>query len=353
MIFWQRTLLGNTLQNWLVALLITAGVLALFWVLRHVLIRRFYSFARTTETDIDDLIAEVSTGTKFVLLVILALYAGSLVLSLPGWVAAWARTVAVIAALVQMAIWGDALIIAWLTRYQREHVEEDAERVTTVRAATFIGRVLLISIVALLALDNIPGVEVSTLIASLGITGIAVALAVQNILADLFASLSIVLDKPFVIGDVITVGDYTGTVEHIGLKTTRVRSITGEELVFSNDDLLDSRIRNYKSLARRLVLFSFGVTCQTPHEKLRRIPAMIREIVETQEHADFGRAHFKEIGESSLDFEVVYHVTDPNYRMHMDIKQAINLAIHERFQDEGIELAYPTQVVYVSERALD
>ena len=225
MVFWQRGFLGNTLSAWTIALLITIGVLALLWMLKNVIIKRFYKFAQRSEADIDDLIAEVSQSTKFGLLVLLALYAGSLALSLPDWIVEWGRAIAVIAALIQVAVWGAVLIVAWLTRYRDEHVEGDAERVTTIRATSFLVRFVLFAIVVLLTLDNVPGVQVSTLIASLGITGIAVALAVQNILADLFASLSIALDKPFVIGDVIAVGDLIGTVEHIGLKTTRVRSI--------------------------------------------------------------------------------------------------------------------------------
>ena len=349
MAFWERTFLDNTLETWLIAFLVSAGVLIAFWILKRFLIRRFHRFAQTTETDIDDLIAAISVQTKFALLAILALYFGSLALTLPDWIAAWCRTAGVIAALIQIAVWGDALTTAWLARVQEERLKEDAEQVTTVRALAFVVRLVLTSIVVLLALDNIPGVELGTLVASLGITGIAVALAVQNILADLFASLAIVLDKPFVIGDTIAVDDLIGKVEHIGLKTTRLRSVMGEELVFSNNDLLGSRIRNYKSLARRLMIFSVGVTYQTPHEKLREIPAMLREIVESQEKTEFGRAHFKEYGDSSLNFEVVYHVPDPSFSLHMDTRQAINLAIFKRFQEEGIEFAYPTQTLYVTE----
>ena len=349
MTFWERTYLGNTIETWATALLVTAGVLVALWILKRLVIKRFYRFARTTQTDIDNLIADVSVRTKFAPLAILALYAGSLVLSLPEWIATWWQTVAIIAALIQVAIWGDALINSWLTQYQEEHLE-DVDRVTTIKAATFIGRLVLISITGLLALDNIPGVEVSALVASLGITGIAVALAVQNILADLFASLSIVLDRPFVIGDVIGVGDLMGTVEHIGLKTTRVRSITGEELVFSNNDLLGSQIRNYKSLDRRLVIFSVGVTYQTSAQKLQKIPALLEEAVRSQEKTEFGRAHLKECGGSSLNFEVAYHVNDPDFNLYMDVKQAINLAIFTRFSEEGIEFAYPTQMLYVSQK---
>jgi len=192
------------------------------------------------------------------------------------------------------------------------------------------------------------GVDITALIAGLGIGGIAVALALQNVLGDLFASLSIVLDKPFVIGDFIIVDDLLGTVEHIGLKTTRVRSLFGEQLVFSNSDLLNSRIRNYKRMHERRIVFSLGVTYQTPYEKLAAIPDIIREIIELQEQVRFDRAHFKEYGDFALEFEIVYYMLVPDYNAYMDTQQAINLALYERFEKEGISFAYPTQTLYVS-----
>jgi len=249
--------------------------------------------------------------------------------------------------LIQVAIWSDALITFWVGCYEREHMAEDASRVTTVRALSIVGRLILVVIIVLLALDNIPGVEASALLGSLGITGIAVALAVQNVLSDLFASLSIALDRPFVIGDFIIVGDDSGTVEHIGLKSTRIRSLSGEQLVVSNNDLLSSRVRNYGRMTDRRVVFSVGVVAETPSVKLEQIPSIIQEIIETQGQTRFDRAHFKEYGDFSLNFEVVYHVLDPSYRLHADIRQAINLAILKRFEEEGIGLPYPTQTVYV------
>jgi small-conductance mechanosensitive channel len=156
------------------------------------------------------------------------------------------------------------------------------------------------------------------------------------------------LDRPFVIGDFIIVGEHLGTVEHIGIKTTRVRSLSGEQLVFSNADLLASRIRNYKRMFERRVVFSIGVVYQTPYEKLKKIPALIQEIIEGQEQVRFDRAHFREYAPYSLDFEIVYWVKDPDYNIYMNIQQAINLAIFQQFEKEGIEFAYPTQSLYIS-----
>jgi small-conductance mechanosensitive channel len=249
--------------------------------------------------------------------------------------------------LIQAAIWGDEIISYWLVSYQKRHAS-DGEQAGAVKAAGFVVRLALFSIIALLALDNLPGVEVGTLIASLGIGGIAVALAVQNILADLLASLSIALDQPFVVGDYIAVDDLGGTVEHIGLKTTRLRSLAGEQLILANNDLLSSRIRNYKRMDQRRIASTLGVACETSYEKVERIPAMIREIVEAQPQTRFDRCHFKAFGDFTLDFETVYYMLDPGYGLYMDTQQAINLAILKRFAEEGIELAYPTQLIYVS-----
>jgi len=351
MTFWEWTCLGNTLQSWAIAFLITIAVLTALRLLQRILIRRFAAFAEKTTTDVDDLVARVGTNTRFSLLAILSLYAGSLVLALPKQVTNWIGIVALIALLIQVAIWGNVLISFWLARYQEQHLKEDPAGVSTIRALSFVVRLGLFSIIVLVALDNIPGVEVTALIGSLGIGGIAVALAVQNILADLFASLSIALDKPFVIGDFIVVGDHQGTVEHVGLKTTRIRSLSGEQLVVSNNDLLSSRIRNYGRMSDRRVVFTVGVACDTPYEKLKAIPSMIQEIIGLQQQTRFERTHFKEYGDFSLNFEVVYRVLDPNYDLYMDIRQAINLAILQRFEEEGIELPYPTQTLYVRNEA--
>jgi len=201
-----------------------------------------------------------------------------------------------------------------------------------------------------MALDNL-GIDVTALVAGLGIGGVAVALAVQNVLGDLFASLSIILDKPFVIGDFLVIGEYMGSVEYVGLKTTRVRSLSGEQLVFSNSDLLKSRIRNYGRMYERRVVFNIGVTYDTPRELLKRIPGMIRAAVEAQDKTRFDRSHFMKYGDYALQFETVYYVLSPDYNVYMDIQQAIYLIIHEDFEQNHIDFAYPTQTLIVTRSA--
>lgn len=344
---WQTEFLGNTLQRWGLALLIAVGTFIGLLILRYILLRYFKRLAQRTSNTWDDLVIELIHETKGFVLLALSIYAGSLVLRFSPQTQAWINAVVIIIALIQAAIWGNSAIDFGLRHYQRKN-EDDTEDITTLRALGLVAKITLFSVLALVALDNIPGVEITALIASLGIGGIAVALAVNNILGDLFASISIALDKPFVIGDFIVVGDFSGNVENIGLKTTRVRSLQGEELIFSNSDLLGSRIQNFKTIEERRNIITIGVTYETASAKLRQIPEMLREVVEGQEQVRFDRAHFKQFSDSSLDFEAVYYVLDPTYNVFMDIQQAINLELFQRFAAAGIEFAYPTQTIYVS-----
>ena len=253
----------------------------------------------------------------------------------------------VIGMLVQFGIWA----VAGLGRFmllRREHqLVEDAGAVAAMDIVSFLIRVSVWAIVFLLVLDNL-GVNITALVAGLGVGGIAIALAAQSIISDLFASLSIVLDRPFVLGDFLVIDDFYGNVEKVGLKTTRVRSLSGEQLVFSNNDLLNSRIRNYGQMVERRIVFEIGVIYQTPHEKLEQIPTIIEDIVAKQELARFDRAHFRQYGDYSLNFEIVYYVESSDYRLYMDIQQAVNLEIFRRFAEAGIEVAYPTQTLFVS-----
>lgn len=342
----DNALYGNSLQQWLIALAIVLAGVLLLPLVQAVLARRAARLAERVETLWDDALVAAFRQTRFWFLLALSLYLGSLALVLPTKARDVVEAAVILALLAQAAIWGNTAINVGLEQYALRRREKDPASVTTVSALSFIGKLAFFTVLVLLALDNV-GIEVTALIAGLGIGGIAVALAAQNILGDLFASLSIVLDKPFVLGDFITVGDFQGNVEKIGLKTTRMRSLSGEQLVLSNNDLLQSRIRNYKRMVERRVQFSLGVTYNTPREKLAEIPAMIREIVESQPEARFDRAHFKEFGSYSLNFEVVYYVLKADFKLYMDIQQAMNLALYDRFAQNGIEFALPTQTVRV------
>jgi small-conductance mechanosensitive channel len=342
----ERVFFENTLKAWLIACGVALlGFLALS-ILKKVSGRKVGALAHKTATDVDDFILDLILRTKAFFLLLISLYLGSHFLSLPGTAKQILGRLTILALLIQLAIWGNGLFDCWRERIQRQKKEEDPASLATYTALGFLVRLALWTVVLLLALDNF-GINITALVAGLGVGGIAVALALQNILGDLFASMSILLDKPIVIGDFIVVDDLMGRVEHIGLKTTRLRSLGGEQLVFSNSDLLRSRIRNYQRMEERRIVFNVGVVYQTSPEKLAAIPGMIEEIIKAQELARFDRSHFKAFGNFSLDFENVYYVNSPDYNIYMNVQQAINLAVFRRFQDEGIEFAYPTQTILI------
>jgi small-conductance mechanosensitive channel len=342
----ERVFFENTLKAWLIACGVALlGFLALS-ILKKVSGRKVGALAHKTATDVDNFILDLILRTKAFFLLLISLYLGSHFLSLPGTAKQILGRLTILVLLIQLAIWGNGLFDCWRERIQRQKKEEDPASLATYTALGFLVRLALWTVVLLLALDNF-GINITALVAGLGVGGIAVALALQNILGDLFASMSILLDKPIVIGDFIVVDDLMGRVEHIGLKTTRLRSLGGEQLVFSNSDLLRSRIRNYQRMEERRIVFNVGVVYQTSPEKLAAIPGMIEEIIKAQELARFDRSHFKAFGNFSLDFENVYYVNSPDYNIYMNVQQAINLAVFRRFQDEGIEFAYPTQTILI------
>ena len=346
----EGAFLGNSVEEWAIALAVLVAVVIGLRLAQRFLTWRVGKLAARTETQVDDLIADVMGRTKLLFLVAVGLFAAGLTLQLPDPLDTILGRVVVIALVIQGGLWTSAAIRSWVSRSRDRMLEEDAASATTMSALSFVGRLAVWVVVLLLILDNLD-VDITALVTGLGIGGIAVALAVQNILGDLFASLSIVLDKPFVIGDFLNVDGLLGSVEHIGLKTTRVRSLSGEQLIFSNADLLKSRIRNYGRMFERRVVFTVGVTYETPREKVEAIPEMIREIIESYEHTRFDRSHFKEYGDFSLVIETVYFVLSPEYNLYMDIQQALNLEIGRRFEEQGIEFAYPTRTIY--HRALD
>lgn len=341
---------GSTLPQWIAAFSIGFALALAFYYVRRIVANRLRARAARTVTRADDLLAEIFARTYFVFLFILALYLGLQYLDLPSRFARLVDRILVLALLLQIALWGNRAIKWWLSGAPTKTPGADAASTTTVAVLGFTARVALWAFVLLMVLDNV-GVDITALVAGLGIGGIAVALAVQNILGDLFASLSIALDKPFEVGDFIIVGNEMGTVEYIGIKTTRVRSLTGEQIILANADILNSRIRNYKRMSERRIQFGFGVVYETPPDALARVPDMVRAIIEAQKDTRFDRAHFKSYGESSLDFEIVYFVKTPDYNKYMDIQQAINLALLRCFQAEGIVFAYPTRTLYVADVA--
>lgn len=338
--------LNNTLDHWLIAL-------ALFSLIFFGLIaaKKFFIYElKKWETSkrfvqLDRILMRMVQRTNNFVVLLFAVYGGAQALDLSNKTDKTIRSLLIIAFLIQIAIWGQMLLSSFLKKIIARRMSEDASSVPVLSLIGFFIQISLWILVVLLILDNL-GVNVTTLIAGLGVGGIAIALAAQKILEDLFSSLSIALDKPFTHGDFIVVGDMKGTVEKIGIKTTRVRSLSGELLIFSNSDLLQSRIQNYQRMYQRRILFTVSVIYETPPQKIRRVSEIIREAIEAQKLTRFDRAHFFKYGEYSLDFEAVYFVLDPDYNKYMDIQQAINLTIFEAFAKEGIEFSYPTQRQY-------
>jgi small-conductance mechanosensitive channel len=345
--FLNTDILGNHPRQWAFAAAIAIATVVVLVLVTRMVVSRLAALSQRTSTEWDDILASALGRTKLPFVLMLGVFAGARVLALPDRTQNAIEHITVIALLIQAGIWVSLILARSLDSYLKRGVQEDPAAATAVSALGFVGKLVLWTVVLLLVLDNL-GIDITALVAGLGIGGVAVALALQNVLGDLFASLSIVLDKPFVLGDFLCIDNHVGNVEHIGLKTTRLRSLWGEQLIFSNSDLLSSRIRNYGRMFERRIVFAIGVTYQTPRAQLEAIPGLIREAVEAQEHTRFDRSHFKEYGDFSLNFETVYYVTVPEYNLYMDIQQAINLRIHQRFEERAIEFAYPTQTLYMA-----
>ncbi|GBE15703.1 MAG TPA: mechanosensitive ion channel family protein [Proteobacteria bacterium] len=342
----ETIVLGNSIWRWLTAGVVLVIVYIALRLCVKVVARYLGKLAERTESTLDDFIVDLlKARTKHLFFFVFALYAATLALSLPGRIALLITDAAIISIALQVGLWGNGVVNYFISR-RASRDENKQLNLEAYSVITVIARAVLWTAILLLALQHL-GVKVTALVAGLGVSGIAVALAVQNILGDLFASLSIVFDRPFVIGDFIVVGDLAGTVEHVGLKTTRLRSLSGEQLIFSNNDLLSSRIQNYRRMNERRVVFSLGVTYQTTAGNLEAIPGWIRDIIQSQEKVRFDRAHFKTYGDFSLNYEVVYYVLGRDYALYMDIQQDLNLAIFRKFEEKGVEFAYPTQTVFV------
>ncbi len=342
----DQPILNNPLGHWLAASGIAVAIVLAALLFKRVALRRLEGWAKHSRNHVDDALISLLQDARLWLIAVLAVWAGSESLALPHKVETVLLKVATVAVFVQIGFWASHLLEFWAHRSRAKELDAAVATSASLGALVLIGRIVLWSLILLLAMDNL-GINVSALVTSLGIGGIAVALAVQNVLGDLLASLSIVMDKPFEAGDFIVVDDYMGTVEHVGLKSTRLRSLNGEQIVLSNSDLLKSRLRNYKRMNERRVEFTFRIAYETPIEKLQKIPASIREIIEKQKDVRFERAHFKKLADASLDFEVVYWVTNPDFNEFMDIQQNINLQFMAAMARDKVEFASGSLVKFV------
>ncbi len=340
---------GNKVENYLYALAIIIGGIILIRLIRKKVVSVLKKWADKSENTIDDFLVSLLEKNLLPVFNLGAIYAGLNYLTLTP------KVDKIISVLYGIAItWYVVKIVLRFVRHALEGyagMQEDADikkkQMFTLMA---IINVIIWALALIILMSNL-GFNVTGIVAGLGIGGIALALAAQTILGDLFSYFVIFFDKPFQIGDFIIVDDKLGSVEKIGLKTTRIRSLTGEQLIMSNTNLTNSRVHNYKQMQRRRIAFALGVTYQTPADKLEQIPAMVEEIVRAQENATFDRCHFKAFGDFSLNFEIVYFVEEPDMVLFMNIQQAINFTLYRAFEKAGIEFAYPTQTLFIEKPA--
>jgi small-conductance mechanosensitive channel len=336
--------LGNPVERWLVAAASIVVATVFLWALKQLAVKRLSKFASRTHTDFDDLLVDLLSRTRVSLIFIATISPATAVLALRPDVRGAVRIASVVALLLQIGIWGNGFINFWTDRYTRRGDHAAGAATTALSTLAVIARLVLGVLLILFLLDNL-GVDVTALIAGLGIGGIIVALALQNTVADMIGALTILVGKPFVVGDVIEAQGLMGTVEAVGLRATRMRTLTGDELIFPNKKLLEGPIRNYTRMTERRVDFRIAVAYGTPPAKLERIPVIAREAVGRHPLVRFDRANFRTLRDWSLEFDVIYLVASGDFNVYADIQEQINLELLRRLEAEGITLAVPMQIV--------
>ncbi len=336
---------NNTIQDYLIVLgSIMLGILILR-IFKSTILKRVKKFTERTEGNFDDYVVESIEKYLLPAVYFTIVYTGLKTLNHTAKVDnALSAAYTIILTYYGISLIANIVRLA-LRSYARKRGDGPGA-IKQINGIIIICIVLVWGLGLLFLFDNL-GYDVTTIIAGLGIGGIAIALAAQNILGDLFNYFVIFFDRPFEIGDFLVIGDKNGIVDEIGIKTTRIKTLSGEQLVMANSDLTNSRIHNYKKMQRRRIVYSIGVSYETSLEHLKQIPAILKEIVLAQNPVSFDRAHFLEFGDSSLNFEMVYFVENPDYNTYMDIQQEINLGIYERFEALGIVIAFPTRTLYV------
>lgn len=339
----QYKIWGNVIANYISALIIFLGSLLVFKIIQVILFKYFHKLAKRTRTDIDDVLLEILQKIRPPFYFYLALYFSLKTIKTNLWLDKILSAVLMVWVIYQIIISLQVLI----NRVIKKRIAKDA---TSEAVLSLLGKILkgiIWGIGLIFVLSNL-GINVTSLIAGLGIGGIAVAFALQNILEDLFSSFAIFFDKPFRVGDFIVVGgNYKGAVERIGIKTTRLRSLQGEELIISNKELTSAKIQNFGRIEQRRVVLNIGVTYETSPEKLKKVPQIIKEIVTSIENVDFDRAYLVKFGDFAIIFELVYFVKTSDYLVHLKAQQEILLKLKEAFEKENIEFAYPTQTLYL------
>ncbi|MGC9310685.1 MAG: mechanosensitive ion channel family protein [Candidatus Aenigmatarchaeota archaeon] len=344
----QNPFEGTALAGYFTAIV----VFAIFWIalkiFEKVVVRKLKSLSKKTKNDYDDALIGMLEGIGWPLYLMLSLYAAFHFAEIPALVTKYFNYL-LFAVVIYYAVRSVQRLIDFALKkvVAKKEAEEGGFDPSVLELMVSIVKWTLWVIALLLFLQN-QGYEISALIAGLGIGGIAIAFALQNILADIFSFFSISFDKPFKTGDYIVIGTDMGTVKKIGIKSTRIQTLQGEELVVSNRELTESRVRNYKRMEKRRIVFGIGVVYGTPNKKLEKIPKIIQGIIDPIKITDFDRAHFKSFGDSALLYEVVYYIRSSEYIDYMDTQQEINLKLKAAFEKEGIEMAFPTQTIFLA-----
>jgi small-conductance mechanosensitive channel len=344
--FLNQVYFNNSVVNYIIAIGTFLIGIVLIKVFKKIVLFKLKAITSKTDTNIDDFLVRGLEKFAIPIFYYWVFLAAIRTLNIPEGIEIFIERIGIIIVTFFVIRIILAVVRFGLNAYLSKQ-ERGEEKQKQIRGILTIFGILIWFIGFIFLLDNF-GYNVSAVIAGLGIGGIAIALAAQTVLGDLFSYFVIFFDRPFEVGDFIIVGDKLGTVEYIGIKTTRLRSITGEQLVISNSDLTNSRVHNYKRMERRRIIFKFGVVYQTKAEDLRMIPQLVKEIIIAQGDTEFDRGHFAGFGDFSLNFEFVYFVQSPEYARYMDDQEAINLKIFEEFQKRGIEFAYPTQTIYLT-----
>jgi small-conductance mechanosensitive channel len=340
----KGTYFANHVQTWVLFLVVTILAVLAIVILRTLAVSRLALLARKTDTELDDFFVELIGKTKLLFILVVAIYISSFLLKLPIQIEKALNISFTLAIILQGAFWAHSSITFLVQRTRQKRVSNDAGQLPGFTLLGFISKLTIWTFVLLVVL-NYFGVNITALVAGLGVSGIAVALAVQNLLGDVIGSLSIVLDKPIEIGDFICIDDFKGNVEKIGMKTTRIRSVNGEEIILSNSDVLRSRIRNYKRLNFRRGLITIGVSYDTPPQKLETIPGIIKSIIQVIPSASLDRAHLKNAGSVALEYEISFLVSSSDHIVYMDIQQTILIEIIKAFRRGKIKFAYPVRVI--------
>ncbi|MBN2102055.1 MAG: mechanosensitive ion channel family protein [Candidatus Aenigmarchaeota archaeon] len=340
--------MANSLQDYVISLVIFLIAFAVLRLFKFVVLKKLKSLAKRTKTDWDDLFIDVIDSIGWPFYIFVALYISFNTLVLPTVTGMIVYYLLILLGVFYVAK-GIGKFLDFSTRRvvdKRKREEKDAD--TTV--ISLFNKIIkaVVWVAAFLFILSSAGIDISGALVGVGVTGIVLGFALQNVLSDLFASFSIYFDKPFKIGDFIIIGDDMGTIEKIGIKSTRINTLHGHMLVVSNRELTTARVNNYAKMLKRRVVVGLGVTYDTTTDKLKKIPGMTKKIVESTEHAEFSRCHFKEYGDFNLKIELVYFIDNKDYNIYMDAKQKINLKIKEAFEKEGIGFAYPTQTIFLN-----